>query len=256
MQYLQYFYGINLIAPIPKDNSMERKTKSVTITQYDYIIRNINDEEVDIHGHPNHYSEFDPDGRPMKEIKYNRQGEFEEKITYGYDDRGNLMRESYYPEENELAEEKTFVRNDAGVIIRALKHYQDGSVDTINFEYNEDGELIKRITITDEGEVEQIETLAWKNGEIIDHQIVDEDGELISQTDVSNIKTGQSRVTHNEKGQVVTEEELDEDGEVYMTVNRSYDDNGLANEVEVFIDGQGRAISRHYILKYEYAFYD
>jgi hypothetical protein len=235
---------------------MERKTKSIAITQYDYIIRNVNDEEVDIHGHPNHYSEFDPEGRPLKEIKYNRQGEFEEMIAYGYDDRGNLVRESYYPEENEIAEEKTFVRNDAGVILHTLKHYQDGSIDTITFEYNEAEELIKRITTTDEGEVEQVETFAWENGEIVDHQIVDEDGELISLPDDSNIKTSQSRVTHNEKGQLVTEEELDEDGEVYMTVNRSYDDDGLANEVEVFIDGQGRAISRHYILKYEYTYHE
>jgi hypothetical protein len=235
---------------------MEKKTRSITVTQYDYIIRNVNDEEVDIHGHPNHYSEFDPDERPLKEIKYNRFGEFEEMITYGYDDRGNLVRESYYPEENELAEEKTYIRNDAGVILRALKQYQDGSFDTITYEYNEAGELIKRITTTDEGEVEQVETFDWENSELVDHQIFDEEGELISQSDDSIIKPGQSRVTHNEKGQLVTEEELDENGEVYMTVNRTYDEDGLANEVEVFVDGQGRSISRHYILKYEYAFHE
>lgn len=241
---------------IPTDNLMEKKTKSITVTQYDYIIRNVNDEEVDIHGHPNHYSEFDPEGRPLKEIKYNRHGEFEEMVEYGYDDQGNLVRESYYPAENEIAEEKTFVRNDAGVILRALKHYQDGSLDTITFEYNDAGELIKRITTTDEGEIEQIETFEWKNGELVNHQIVDEDGEIISPPDDSSIKPGQSRVTHNEKGQVVTEEELDADGEVYMTVNRSYDEEGLANEVDVLIDGQGRAISRHYFLKYEYCFFE
>ena len=30
---------------------MEKKTKSITITQYDYVISNVNDEELDIHGH-------------------------------------------------------------------------------------------------------------------------------------------------------------------------------------------------------------
>jgi hypothetical protein len=235
---------------------MEKKTKSITITQYDYIIRNVNDEEVDIHGHPNHYSEFDPDGRPLKEMRYNRHGEFEEMFEYGYDDQGNLLRESYYPVENEIAEEKTFVRNDAGQILRILKHYLDGSVDTTTFEYNEAGELSKRTTTTDEGEVEQVETFEWENGVLVGQQILDEHGELISEPDVDTVKPGQTRVIHDEKGQVITEEELDEDGEIYMTVNRSYGEDGLADEVEVFIDGRGRAISRHYFLKYEYTFFE
>lgn len=235
---------------------MEKKPRSITITQYDYIIRNVNDEEVDIHGHPNHYSEFDREGRPEKEIRYNRDGEFEEMFEYGYDEKGNLIRESYYLAENEIAEEKTFIRNDAGVILHALKHYQDGSIDTINYEYNEAGQLIKRTTTTDEDEIEQVETFEWENGEIVGHQIFDETGEAISTPDVSNVKQNETRVTQNDKGQVITEEELDEEGEVYMTVNRSYDDEGRALEVEVFIDGRGRAISRHYFLKYEYTFFN
>jgi hypothetical protein len=235
---------------------MEKKTKSITITQYDYIIRNVNDEEVDIHGHPNHYSEYDQDGRPLKEIKYSRSGDFEEMLEYGYDDHGNIVRESYYPSENEIAEEKTFVRDDTGKILRGLKQYQDGSLDTITYEYNDSGQLVKRVTTTDEDEIEQVETFEWKNEELVNHQIVDGSGESILENDVTNIKPSQSRITQNEKGQVITEEELDEDGEVFMTVNRRYDDDDRIDEVEVFIDGQGRAISRHYYLKYEYTFFE
>ena len=174
---------------------MEKKTRSIAVTQFDYIIRNGYDEEVDIHGHPNHYSEFDAEGRPLKEIKYNRQGEFEEMLEYGYDDRGNLIRESYYPVEDEIAEEKTFVRNDVGEILHILKHYQDGSVDTITFEYNADGQLVKRTTTGDEGEIEQVETFEWENGELVNHQVFDEEGELVEGPDESSIRTGESRIT-------------------------------------------------------------
>jgi hypothetical protein len=235
---------------------MEKKTKSITVTQYDYILRNVNDEEVDIHGHPNHYIEYDKDGHTLKETKYSRQGEFEEMVVYAYDDQGNLCCESYYPAEDEIAEEKTYIRNEAGQVVSALKKYQDGSLDTISYEYNSAGELIKLTTTTDEGEVEQVETFSWENGVLVDHLTVDESGEAVEEPDAGNIKPGESRITRNEQGQVITEEELDETGEVYMTVNRSYDEYGLAREVEVFIDGQGRAISRHYFLKYEYTFYE
>ena len=235
---------------------MEKKVKSITITQFDYVIRDVNDEELDIHGHPNHFSEYNTDGHPLKEVRYNRMGEFEEMVDYGYDEDGKLIRESYYQVEDEIAEEKTFIRDATGTILHALKHYQDGSLDTIAYEYNETGQLVKRITTTDEGEVEQVETFEWENGELINHLIVDDQGESIPEPDENSLKPNPSRITQNEKGQVIMEEELDEDGEVYMTVNRTYDDDGLASEVDVVIDGMGRTISRHYFLKYEYTFFE
>ena len=235
---------------------MEKKTRSITVMQFDYIIRNVNDEEVDIHGHPNHYSEYDPDGRPIREVRYNREGEFEEMYEYEYDGQGNLTREAYSPVEDEVAEEKTFVRNEAGLVQHALKRYQDGSIDTIAYLYNDSGELVSRTTTTDEGEVEQVETFEWENGTLVNRRVTNENGELIEEPGHDEIKPNETRITSNEKGQVITEEELDENGEVFMTVNRSYFDDGLADEVDVFIDGQGKTISRHYFLKHEYTFFE
>ncbi|MEI7500356.1 MAG: hypothetical protein WCK84_07885 [Bacteroidota bacterium] len=235
---------------------MDKKTKSITITQFDYVIRNVNDEELDIQGHPYHYNEFDMDGRPLTEIKYSRYGDFEEKVEYGYDSTGNLIRESYYPEENVLAEEKTFNRNEAGQVICVLKHYQDGSVDTIDYQYNESDQLVKKTITTDEGEVEQVETFEWENDTLSNHNIFDGMGEPVAAPDEITVKPNQTRITYNDKEQIVTEEELDENGEIITTINRIYNENGLADEVEVFIDGRGKTISRHYYLKYEYAYFD
>jgi len=235
---------------------MDKKIRTITVTQFDYIIRNFNDEALDIEGHPNNFSEFDQDGNILKEMKYNRFGEFEEMLRYGYDEKGNLIHESYYPEENELAEEKIFERNDAGQVVRALKKYQDGSVDTIAYEYDDSNQLVKKITTTDEGDVEQVEEFTWENGTLINHEILDEAGNLLSVPETIQPATNPTRITHNEKGQVVREEELDEQGEVYMTVNRTYDEDGRASEVEVFVDGRGLSLSRHYFLKYDYTFFE
>jgi hypothetical protein len=234
---------------------VEKKKKSISITRYDYVISSLHDEELDIQGHPHHYSEYDPDGHPLKETRYNRLGEFEEMVEYGYDDQGNVVRESYYPAENELAEEKTYTRNETGQINRALKHYQDGSIDTITFEYNDSGKLIKCVTTSDEGEIEEIETFEWEDDVLVHHQITDENGNILPEPDDDQIKPNESRITRNEQGLVITEEELDENGEVFMTVNRSYDADGQADEVDVYFDGQGKAISRHYVLKYAYTYF-
>ncbi|MEI7660942.1 MAG: hypothetical protein WCK34_02030 [Bacteroidota bacterium] len=235
---------------------MEKRIKSITITQFDYIIRNVNDEELDIHGHPHHFTEFDPEGRMIREVKYNRLGNLEEMVEYGYDTNGNLIRESYYPEENELAEEKLYERNESGQIVRAFKNYQDGSVDTITYDYDQSGQLVKKTTTSDEGEIDQVEKFEWDNGTLIGHEILDGEGENVSFQDENPVPAGETRTRQNAKNQVISEEELDENGDVYMTVNRSYDENDNAEEVEVFIDGRGHSISRHYFLKYGYVFYD
>jgi hypothetical protein len=235
---------------------MEKKIRSITVTQYDYIIRDVNDEELDIQGHPHHYSEYGTAGNIVKEIRYSRQGEFEEMLEYEYDDRGNLTRESYFPEENELAEEKVFEYDETGNPVRAFKKYQDGSVDTTTFEYNDDRRLVKKTTVNDEGEVEQVEQFTWDKDNLVSYEAVDAEGNDITGPVETTPDPDRSRITRNEKGQVVTEEELDETGQVIMTVKRTYDADDQADEVEVFLDGRGKTISRHYYLKYSYTFFE
>jgi hypothetical protein len=239
-----------------KNNPMDKKTRSITITQFDYVVRNVNDEELDIHGHPNHYTEFDPEGRPLVEISYSRDGTYEDKTEYGYDSDGNLIRESYYPEGHELAEEKTFERNPAGLIARVLQHYQDGSVDTIEFQYNEANQLVQKITTSDEGVIEQVELFKWENDKIVNFRIIDGEGNELGERYEPKFNSNQRHVTYNDKEQPIREEEVNEQGDVLMVINRTYNEDGRADEVEVFIDGRGRTISQHYFLKYEYAFFD
>ncbi len=235
---------------------MEKQTRSITITRYDYFIRDINDEEIDIRGNRNQYSEFDPEGRLLKEIHYNRNGEFEEMTELQYDDRGRLVHEAYYPAENELAEEKSHQWTEEGRMEKTLKHYLDGSVDTSVYEYNDLGQVTRIVTTSDDGEVDQVETMEWVNGELVKHTVADGEGDPVEGPDMSRIKPVQSRVTRNEQGQPVLEEDLDDNGNVVMSVRRSYDSEARTTEVEVNIDGQGERLSRHYILKYEYTFYE
>jgi hypothetical protein len=220
---------------------MEKKTQSITVTQYDFIIRNDEDERLNDQGYPHHHTEFDLKGNTLKDTRYDDHGAFEEMFEYFYDDRGNMVRELYYPAESELAEEKTFEYDDS---------------DTTTYEYNSGGKPARLVTTNDEGDVDQVETFDWDNDKLIDHQIVDGNGELIPAPDFTRFEPAPSRITHNDKGQVVREEEVDSDGEVYMTVNRSYHEDGLADEVDVFIDGRERTITRHYLLKYQYTFFE
>jgi hypothetical protein len=234
---------------------MGKKTNSIKVTQYDYLIRNFSDDELEIQGHLNNYTEFDFDGRPVKEITYNQDGSFEEMITHEYDS-GKLIRECYYPAEDELAEQYFYRYDDTGKIVQATKQYQDGSSDTIEYHYNEAGLLTTKETINDEQETEQVERFEYEDGKLVRHETFDGEGDLIPVPLAETLPASNTRIERNEAGQIVSEEDLNEEGEVIMSVKRTYNPDGEPDEVEVYLDGQGRRISRHYVLKYEYTYFD
>jgi hypothetical protein len=301
---------------------MQKKIRTITVNQFDYLVRNVNDERPEIHEQLNHFQEFDLDGHPLKDARYNRSGDLEEMYEYTYSESGLLLSETYYQEESEAAEKRTFEHNSSGKPERILKHYLDGSVDTTTLNYDAEGQLIVTIRKDDEGETEQVERFHWADGRLIMEEIFDggenpvsrrsmkydekgnitellawnaEDdaeirtvsefddaGELISvkrfdndgdlldahifQTDEDGNKVSftensygprvQSQIVYNAKGKPVKEEEVTEEGDVLTRVERKYDEDDRELETEVFIDGRGQAISRHYFLKYEYTFFE
>lgn len=235
---------------------MNKKTRSISVVRHNYILRHDREDELDETALPSHYTEMDSAGRTIKEISYSAAGDFEEMFEYAYNEKGFLAHEKYSPEEGFVAEEKTFIRNDEGRLIEVKKRYQDGSVDTIDYQYDESGNLVRMTTTDDEGEVEETETFTWENGELSGHEILDADGDPVPAPDPVELPAGNARITRDEQDRVILEEDLDDDGEVITSIARNYREDGLPESTEVFIDGQGRTLTRRYILRYDYTFYE
>jgi hypothetical protein len=235
---------------------MAKITKSITITQYDYLLRGIHDEEPEVAEHLNHHTDFDPEGRTLRDIRYMRDGGFEEMIEYSYDPEGRLLTERFYQAEDEISEEIAYHYGDSQKAVSAEKRYADGSLVSIGFEYNDQGLLIRKTYTDEDDQIEQTEVFTYEKGSLIKVEAFDEEGNLMSIPYQDETLSSRTRVTRNDAGQVILEEELDMNEEVIMSVSRSYLDDGRPSETEVFMDGQGRAISRHYILRYSYTFFD
>ncbi|MCK9422996.1 MAG: hypothetical protein M0Q38_10385 [Bacteroidales bacterium] len=221
---------------------MSKKIKSVTITQNDFIIRNVTDEELDIRGHLSQFTEYDSNGFVLKEIKYDRMGIFEDMHLYTYDDKGFLITESYFQEEHEEAEKTIFEHDGSGLLTKSSKQYLDGSVDTTTYYYDENKRLVKKVTTPDDDEPEEVELFEVEEPDT---------AEAIPDEDDNNVQ-----LTRNEKGQVILEEVHSADQELLTRVERKYDTEDNLSEVEVFIDGQSKTFTRHYILRYEYVFFE
>lgn len=220
---------------------MKKNIQSITITRNDYIVRNVTDEELAIKGHLSQYSEFDMEGRPVKEITYDTEGHFEEMHQYSYDPEGHLVTDSYFPEEELEAETTRYEYDGEGLVSSSSKRYLDGSVDTTRYYYDTRGKLEKRVTISDDGEPDE-------------EEFFDQEEEIPAETN-SDPAGNELKVTRNDQGQIILEESITPDGAVISRVERMYDEEGKPLETVVFIDGQGQRISRHYILHYAYSYY-
>lgn len=220
---------------------MKKNIQSITITRNDYIVRNVTDEELAIKGHLSQYSEFDMEGRPVKEITYDTEGHFEEMHQYSYNSEGHLVTDSYFPEEELEAETTRYEYDGEGLVSSSSKRYLDGSVDTTRYYYDTRGKLEKRVTISDDGEPDE-------------EEFFDQEEEIPAETN-SDPAGNELKVTRNDQGQIILEESITPDGAVISRVERMYDEEGKPLETVVFIDGQGQRISRHYILHYAYSYY-
>ena len=219
---------------------MNKKIKTLTVTQKDYIIRDVTDEELDIRGHLSQFIEYDREGHIVKEIKYDRMGHFEDMHLFTYDEKGLPLSESYFPEAGQEAEKTTFEHNESGTLMQSRKQYLDGSIDIAKYFYDTTNRLIKKVTTSDDEEPEEEVFEKFENE---------------TEADTGNEDGSEFQVTRNEKGQIIKEEVFSENKELLTCVDRRYDEDNLA-EVEVFIDGQGKTITRHYILEYEYVFFE
>ena len=220
---------------------MKKNIQSITITRNDYIVRNVTDEELAVKGHLSQYSEFDMEGRPVKEITYDTEGHFEEMHQYSYNPEGHLVTDSYFPEEELEAETTRYEYDGEGLVSSSSKRYLDGSVDTTRYYYDTRGKLEKRVTISDDGEPDE-------------EEFFDQEEEIPAETN-SDPAGNELKVTRNDQGQIILEESITPDGAVISRVERMYDEEGKPLETVVFIDGQGQRISRHYILHYAYSYY-
>lgn len=287
--------------------------------KYDYVIEDVVAKEIELKGAKYSYTEFDKNGNVILEVRYNKNGGIEEKYVNNFNELGQLIEEIIYLSDDEIAQHKTFEYNENGNVVKAHKHYQDESKDTISYRYDE-GRLVEKITADSEDEMEAKEELKYDGSRLMSRKVYeydelvldesydyDEAGNLIEQTKwtteeqdskyynlfnekgnliktlTSSIKDellAKSEYYYDEEGLLekieeetihgknITSLEYDENnnsikqieknqhGEINNEAERKYNENQDVVEAEVFVNFHGMGINQHYILKYDYQYFE
>ncbi len=221
---------------------MSKKIKSTTLYKLDNS-GPASESTEDQGGVKYSYTEFNQNGQITTEIKYNINGDAEEKYIYKFDGDGKLIEEISYLTDDEVAEHKTYEYNETGKILHAFKHYADGSKDITEYSYNAAGMVTEKITKDEDGEIEERELLVYKDGNLETRELFesgkqtlketfrfDEKGNLIENTSDS-VDEGKTRFVHN----------YNEDGILEKTLNYN-DKNELVGKTVYELNDAGKIV--------------
>jgi YD repeat-containing protein len=212
---------------------MKNKIKSIHIFRNDFIIKSINDEEIDMQEFLQEYAELDDQGNEALKINYAADSVVQDRSERSFDGEGKLISQKYFDGED-IAEHLSYEWNPEGKLAKEFLHYLDGSKDTITFTYDRDGNLISKTTTDDEGFEEKKETFAYANKQRIKYESF-EDGELIKEE--SNQLDADGNVIENTVRDMEQEENyrlVHEYENKQRVKTLRYNDNGDLVEKEAF----------------------
>lgn len=177
-------------------------------------------------------SEFDAKGNLTEQSVYTQDGVLVERIINEFDANGFLIREKYLADEDETSEEKSFQRDDKGLLLKEFKHYNDGSFDTITYEYDKQYRIVSKVTLNDEGKIEQRINNEYRDDFLTKTHTFDGDNNLLQLDEFK----------YDEKGNSVEHKKIDNESGTNAFIVTSYNHHGRKKE-EITYDEDGEIIN-------------
>lgn len=212
----------------------------------------------------------DEQGRMLSEIKTYLDGS-QDTTTYHYDQEGRVTEKVTVDDEGDTDQTEKFTWKEKLLIRHEVKD-QEGQVTGLDeFSYNERGLVSEHRRVSEEtSEHFKMVTRYDKEGRKSSEALYDEDGDLqtmtrfeyneqgilISTSLESASKKNTTTYTYDERGNLLGQEEVNEEGHQVVWVEHSYDEGGNLTGTVVFINGRNISQSQHYELRYEYEWFN
>lgn len=238
---------------------------------------------------------YDEKGNLTEKILHDDDGGFGEKVSFEYDENGKKSKE-FIHYMDDTYDTIVYTRNEDGLTIKKETTDYDGDMESIEeFEYqnknlvkhtlkNDAGETVSIVevtyneegNITEESEqnleegttkIKQVEyfpsgnkkeVLTYTNGHLTDKVTMTEDEkeQIIQIVEETPYQKNTISMKYDDAGNVIYQEESDREGKLLTHVSRQFDTKNRMVSSNVFIDGQGRRLSRNYTLRHDDVFYE
>lgn len=216
---------------------MAKKVKSINLFKKDFFPSSASPEKSRSTEYKYSSTEYDNNGHVLLELKFNSDQKLEDKFVNKYNDNGILIEEKHYLSYKDLAEHKTYELDKNGKILKAFKHYSDGSKDTIQYNYNANGDLVERVTIDSYDEVEAKDIFEYEGKNLIKKETheydeltsketfeYDPDGNVVEESSWTEEESNRRSNVYNEKGKIEKVLFYNKKDELVAKTNYTYDD--------------------------------
>lgn len=211
--------------------------KTVKLYKEDFIPEGISSNDVTTRRYLHSITEYDRNGKVLKEESYSFDGSLEDKVENKYDEEGNLI-EYVNTIQGEVADHKSW-EYDENKIVREYIHYVDGSKDQVNYNYDSQGRLFSKETFDEDGELEQKVEYEYSGnsvkeitkdaeGEVTEEVFSEFDGEKTLLRSEKDYFTGEGfsvKNDYDDKGRITQTIRFDENNNIVEKVEREYDEN-------------------------------
>jgi hypothetical protein len=183
-------------------------------------------------------------GKLIVKARKDEDGYVEEKETAEYNGE-LLISELSYGLDNELIQKTVYTYDEKGNNISTnYDDYLDGEKSRVEYVINEAGQREKILTYNSENLLIAKSLFEFDEKNRIS-EIIEEDRKSFKKT----------RMTYNDAGNVILQEELDNEDNMILSIDRSYDDNGNIVKSAVFIEAAGQNVAQYYEVDYRYEYF-
>jgi len=196
---------------------------------------------------------YDADGFLVKKVTVDADGEVEQTEVFDYSD-GLCVREAVYEGPSDtgddvssgLVAEKTFQYDGDGRLLETVT--RDPGDDTLTRrvnEYDEKGHRVSVMVYDEKGQA--LERIQLKS---------DEKDRPVEVVEENRQKKNTTHLRYDDGGNVAFQEERDMSGHLVSKVERRYDEQGRLTESRVQMNMPVHGVSRCYVVRHEYEFFD
>lgn len=162
------------------------------------------------------------DGKAEGELRYNTNGQVEEKHEYIYDDAARLIMHNWSMPIDEVEQSERTERDEKGRVLREVKLYYGEEGDSVNYTYDDKDRVIEVKSLDEEGNELHVESVEFNDkGHIVSRKVVDHQGGLSSSV----------AYIYDEKENLVGQTEMNAKGELMFRSVMTQDENG--NDISI-----------------------
>lgn len=165
--------------------------------------------------------EYDSESRPLREVKFDLDGEAEEIHSFFYDQHGHLCEHKMELPQDAIYERFITTRNPDGNPLLIIKYYGEDSGEKTEYTYGSHTQPLKIVRYDADGEFDSSDEFEY-----------DADGRMVYRKS-NSVSEGENyfRFNYNEKGWLTEESEWNEKNELIASINFSYTDDGKESMV-------------------------